>query len=117
LLCAAVVTACHRDAASGKILTDPPRAGSLYSFNDGEGGFRVGKVIAVDEVVFMNLFSERWAKRPGVAEAGKVTKPVALAYSLQTIQGMQPVLLETGKVTPEELEAYEEWKQSKRDVF
>ena len=111
------MSACHRDAASGKFLTGPPQAGALYSFNDGEGGFRVGKVLAVDDVVFMNLFSERWTKRPGIAEARKTTKPVALAYSFQTIQGMQPALLEAGKVMPEELEAYEEWKQSKRDVF
>jgi hypothetical protein len=30
---------------------------------------------------------------------------------------MQPVRLESGSASEEELQAYEQWKQGKRDVF
>jgi hypothetical protein len=30
---------------------------------------------------------------------------------------MRPMHLETGSVSPEELDAYETWKESKRDIF
>ena len=111
------ISACGRKDAGGKVINGAPQAGGLYSFNDGEGGFRVGKVLVADEIIFVQLFSERWTKRPSLVQAHKVSQPIWLAYTSQTIEGMQPVLLEAGSVTPEELEAYEDWKRSKRDVF
>src|ERR1051325_3818786 len=82
------------------------------------GGFRAGKVVALeDEVVFLRLFAERWTTRPSRVEAHKVARATALAFSAQSFSSMQPVHLENGEVSPDELEAYETWKESKRDVF
>ncbi len=78
----------------------------------------MGKVVAVeDEVVFVSLFSQRWTKRPALAEARQATTPIPIAYSLITMAGMQPVRLEEAKVVPEEFEAFEEWKRGKRELF
>ena len=116
LLSALCLAGCGRGAGQ-KPIQGLPEAGSLYSFMDGEGGFRVGKVVVVDQVVFVELFKERWPARPKLAEARQATKPTPVAYSPQTIEGMQPVLLEKGSVTPAELDAYEEWKRSNGEVF
>ena len=118
ILCGLLLSACGRNEPAVKPISGPPQAGLLYSFNDGEGGYRVGKVVAVeDEVVFVSLFRERWTKRPALAEARQATTPIPIAYSLITMAGMQPVRLEEAKVTPEEFEAFEEWKRGKRELF
>jgi hypothetical protein len=116
LLCAGVLCACHRGEANRPI-SGAPQAGGLYSFHDGEGGYRVGKVLAVDDIVFVRHFGDRWPNRPKLSVARKATQSVAVAYSLKTIEDMQPVLLEKANVTPAELQPYEEWKESKGDVF
>jgi hypothetical protein len=111
-----LLCACDRDTRD-KPISGKPQAGGFYSFNDGEGGFRAGKVVAVDDITFVRLYKERWTKRPSLAEARQATKPVSVAYSFETIEAMQPVLLEMEKVTPEELTAYDQWKQTAQEVF
>lgn len=116
------LAACGRGPAVAKPLAVPPEAGALYSLSDNEGGFRAGKVLATeDEVVFMLLHSERWTKRPSLALARKaaiaISSAVPIAFSKQTFAGMQPMRLETGQVSADELEPYETWKQSKRETF
>ena len=118
LLCTLVLTSCRQTSPEVKPLTGPPQVGALYSFNDGEGGFRAGKIIALDdEAIFVRLFENRWTARPTLAAARQAGTPIPLAYSTQTFAGMQPVHLENGTVAADELEDYETWKQSKRDVF
>lgn len=118
LPCALALASCRKNPEGDKPISGPLQAGALYSFNDGEGGFRAGKVVAVEEeVTFVQLFSDRWTKRPSLAEARKAGTPISLAYTAQTITGMQPVLLESGTVTGDELETFEAWRQSKREVF
>ena len=115
-MAAVLVAGCHRDGPD-KPISGKPEAGGFYSFNDGEGGFRVGKVVTVQDFVFVRLFRERWTKRPTLAEARPSSAPLSVAYSFETMGAMQPVLLEMEKVTPEELAAYEQWKQTEQDVF
>jgi hypothetical protein len=115
-LCGLLLIGCKQNASS-KAITGPPQVGGLYSVKDGEGGFRIAKVLAVDQVVFVQLFTERWTTRPESSTAPKATQPVGVAYSFETVQGMQPVLLGETRVTSEELESYEEWKQSRQEVF
>ena len=113
-----LLAACSRDKSRVQGLSGPPQAGALYSLNDGEGGFRVGKVVAAEEeVVFVRLFSDRWTSRPSVDKARTATVAAPLAFSVQNFVGMQPVQLENGSVSPEELDAFETWKESKRDIF
>jgi hypothetical protein len=113
-----LLAACSRDKSRAQGLSGPPQTGALYSLNDGEGGFRVGKVVATEEeVVFVRLFSDRWTSRPSLDKARTATLAASLAFSAQNFAGMQPMHLENGTVSPEELEAYEKWKQSNRDMF
>ena len=118
IVSALVSTSCRKGSGSGRTISGPPDLGALYSLNDGEGGYRVGKIVAAEaEVVFVNLFADRWTTRPALAEARKAATPVPVAYSSQTFAGLQPVHLENGTTTAEELEAYESWKLGKRETF
>ena len=113
-----LLSSCGRKAAGVPSLSGPPQVGALYSLNDGEGGFRAAKVIAVEEeVVFTCFYGQRWTSRPTPSEAQKTEKAAPLAFSSETFAGMQPVQLEKGSVSTDELAAYETWKQSKQDLF
>lgn len=119
MLCALMGSSCgQHQSARTNTAPAPPQVGSLYSLNDGEGGFRVGKVLAFEEdVVFVQLFSQRWTAPPTVEKARQATLPSGIAFLSQSFAGMQPVRLEAGNVSPEELQLYEAWKQSRQDVF
>jgi len=118
LIGALLVSSCRRNTADATPISGPPQVGALYSLNDGEGGFRAAKIIAVeDEVVFTCYYSQRWTSRPTPADAQKADKAVPLAFSSETFAGMRPVQLENGSVSADELDAYETWKQSKQEVF
>jgi hypothetical protein len=119
ILCILASTSCRKGSGSDKVISGPPEVGGFYSLNDGEGGYRVGKIVAVEdgEVVFINLFANRWMKRPALVEARKAATPAPVAYSSQSFAGMQPVHLEKGTATEEEIEAYESWKLGKRETF
>jgi|SRR5688572_3759607 len=107
-----------KSKVEGVPLSGDPQPGALYSLNDGEGGFRVGKVVAVeDNAIFIHLYGKRWTSRPTLAEAKVADKPTPLAYSPETFTFMQPLHLEDGTVSAEELKAYESWRRSKRAVF
>jgi len=118
LICALLSVSCSRKDSRAKEQSGPPQTGGLYSLNDGEGGFRVGKIVAAEnDVVFLHLFSERWASRPTLETARLASVPAPLAYTTESFAGMQPLHLESAAVSPEELEAYETWKKSNQDVF
>ena len=114
----ALLCSCGSREQGGTPISGPPQAGATYSLNDGEGGFRVVKVLVVDEeIVFVNLYSDRWIARPSLEDGRKAKTPAGLAYALSSFAGMQPVHLENGQVSADELENFEDWKRSKRDVF
>ena len=116
--CILLFSSCGRNATGATPIAGPPQVGALYSLNDGEGGFRAGKIIAVaDDIVFMRYYGPRWTSRPTRSEPIKTDNATSLAFSFESFAGMQPVHLEDGTVSAEELEAYETWKQSKQDVF
>lgn len=118
LLFVLAFSSCGKKAPATKPLTGPPQAGVLYSLSDNEGGFRAGKVVALEEeVFFVHLYSDRWTKRPSLEEARKARTPVALAFTAVTFTGMQPVALETGQLSAEELEDFDTWQKGKREVF
>jgi hypothetical protein len=118
LVCLALLCSLGCRDKNAAVSSDPPEAGAIYSLNDGEGGFRTAKVLAIeDDVVFVNLFSERWLERPSLEAIKKISSPVSVAYSTQSFADMRPKRLQSEKVSPDELEAFEDWKQSKREVF
>ena len=118
LILLALASCSEKPKVEGVPLSGEPQPGALYSLNDGEGGFRVGKVVAIeDNAVFIHLYEKRWTSRPTRSEAKAAEKPTALAYSPQSFTSMQPLHLEDGTVSAEELSGYESWRRSKRAVF
>jgi len=119
LICAMLLVSCKSEKkAEGTPLSGEPQAGALYSLNDGEGGFRAGKVLVVeDDVIFLHLYGNRWPSRPSRSTAKEASKPMAVAYSSQTFSSMQPLHLEDRSVSAEELSDYETWRRSKRAIF
>ena len=104
------------------------QVGAYYSVDDGEGWFRIAKVLATDDTgVHIRLYKNRWKERPtslrkddlslgSVRDADgfgmghiPLTRSAFLAW--------EPVLLETGTVESTELDGYEEWKSSKGGYF
>ncbi|HUR45970.1 MAG TPA: hypothetical protein VMZ27_08870 [Candidatus Saccharimonadales bacterium] len=118
IMCALLLAGCGREVKRRGAETGALQPGALYSLNDGEGGFRAGKIIAVeDNVAFVHLFAKRWPKRPALEEARKAGSPAPVAFTAQTMAGMQPMLLGNGTVSAEESQAYETWKASNQGVF
>lgn len=104
--------------SSEKVISGLPEAGALYSLFDGEGGYRFGKVILVEnEVIFLHLLEGRWQKRPSLSEFPKATKALPVAYKPGSFWDMKPVKLKQSTVTPEEKETYEAWKSGNEEVF
>jgi len=118
LICALLFSACRRAATNGATVTSALLPGALCSLNDGEGGYRAGKIVAVEnDITFMQLFAERWSTRPALDQVRKAGRPAPIAFTAQTMAGMEPLLLGNGTISAEETEAYETWKQSKREIF
>jgi hypothetical protein len=118
LMCALLISCGKKEKVEGTPLSGEPQSGALYSLNDGEGGFRAGKVLAVeDDVIFIHLYGNRWSSRPSRSTAKGAGNPMAVAYSPQSFSSMQPLHLEDGSVSAEELNDYEKWRRSKRAIF
>jgi hypothetical protein len=119
LMCALLLVSCKQEKAEGMPLSGEPQVGAMYSLNDGEGAFRAGKVLVVEEgLIFIHLYGNRWPSRPSRATAKKAGDPMAVAYSSQSFSSMQPLHLENGSVSPEELDDYQRWKRSPgRGIF
>jgi hypothetical protein len=117
-ICALFSSGCRREKTAGSQKAGLLQTGALYSLDDGEGGYRAGKIIAVeDDVTFVHLFANRWTKRPALADARKASEPAAIAFTPETLAGMQPTFLANGSVSEDESQAYDTWKQSKRELF
>ncbi len=119
LMCVMLLVSCGgKQKVEGTPLAGEPQTGALYSLNDGEGGFRAGKVIVVDDdAIFIHLYGNRWTSRPSRSTAKGAGNPTAVAYSPQSFSSMQPLHLEGGSVSAEELGAYDMWRRSKRPIF
>ena len=115
LLCSMLLVSCGEKKVEGTpLLSGVPQAGALYSLNDGEGGFRVGKVLALEgQVVVIHLYGNRWISRPSRSVAKAAGNPMTVAYSSQSFADMQPIHLEDGAVSDEELAIYEKWSREK----
>jgi len=118
LIWTVLFSSCRKNAKSAAAPSGPLQIGATYCLNDGEGGFRAAKVLAVeDEVVFVRLFGDRWTTRPSLSEVRKPSRSASVAFSDESFAGMKPIHLENGSVSADELESYEAWKRTKRDIF
>lgn len=101
----------------------PPRleAGALYAINDGEGQFRIAKLLALDEGgVHVRVYRELFdappaAVNPDQLTLGAVDDPDGsgmghLPLTREMFLGWDPEFLSSGAVDSEELAAYAIWK-------
>ncbi len=116
------------------------KPGEYYSFRCSDGGYKVLKVLVVEEPVkhvcfYNNFFKERpvedvipslyFGKESKVfdgvfnSKEGSVTTTGSKHYPLYLVnwEYWEPEFLADGEVAPDELEAYEEWKKGDRFIF
>ena len=105
-----------------------PEVGALYSVDDGEGWFRIAKILAVDEKgVHIRLYKNRFKIRPAtvdkaVLSLGKIDDPDSfgmghLPLTRAAFVAWQPALLERGTVSSGELDGFLEWQKAGGGYF
>jgi hypothetical protein len=109
--------------------TQPPEeVGGLYSVDDGEGWFRVAKVLVVErEGVHIRLYKNRFKARPGRIEFSSLslgTVHDADGFGMghrplthRAFRAWEPVFLEENPVAESELDGYRAWKDAKGGFF
>jgi hypothetical protein len=101
--------------------------GGLYSIRD-KHGYGVVKVLAVDpDIVHIRLYKNTFPDRPtnidpSTLSIGKIADSDGIGIGHMPISrgdflSWEPVLIMRSKVTPDELEGYEEWKKDRGGVF
>jgi hypothetical protein len=105
---------------------DPAVAvGALYSVHDAKAGFRVAKVLVVDErAVHVRVYKNRFEERPVTIDAATLSLGTIndkdgfgmghLPMTRSAFAAWEPVLLQRGSVEPAELEGYEIWRSASR---
>ena len=105
-----------------------PQKGALYSVDDGEGFFRVAKVLAVDPGgVHVRLYKNRFTVRPATTDPSKLDLGTIhdpdgfgmghLPLTHRAFAAWLPVCLSVGSVTEEELDGYWEWQSAQGGYF
>lgn len=104
------------------------KQGALYTVDDGEGFFRVAKVLVLDEHgVHVRLYKNKWKERPATVDVsilslGGVDDPDGfgmghLPLSKNAFAEWRPVLVQDGTVAKDELDGYEMWKEGGGGYF
>jgi hypothetical protein len=104
------------------------KQGALYTVDDGEGFFRVAKVLVLDEQgVHIRLYKNKWKERPAAIDVstlslGGVHDPDGfglghLPLSRNAFAAWRPVFVQDGTVAKDELDGYERWKEGGGGYF
>ena len=104
------------------------KVGGLYSVNDGEGSYRVAKILVLDDsAVHIRLYKNKYPSRPqsvdlSTLSLGSINDKDGfgmghLPLSRKAFANWQPIFLFQSSVTEEELEGYKMWKQDHGGVF
>ena len=104
------------------------KEGALYSVNDGEGSYRIAKILVVDpEVVHVRLYKNKWKRRPTRIDVSALSLGSVhdsdgfgmghLPLSREAFLAWQPSFLEAGKAAKDELDGYEMWKEANGGHF
>ena len=107
---------------------DTPIAGALYSVNDGEGNYRVAKVLVTDPGgvhirLYKNKFSERPPQvNPSSLDLGSIHDPEGfgmghMPLSYASFSAWEPIFLVAIGVDEEELEGYLYWQEGEGGYF
>lgn len=111
-----------------EVARDAPIPGAIYSVDDGEGDYRVAKVLAADAGgVHIRLFKNRYANRPNFVDPitlnlGSIHDPdgfgmghIPLSYS--AFNAWLPQFLSASSLDEEELEGYRYWQEAEGGYF
>lgn len=118
----------------GRSRPEPPpfdwQPGDLFSIPMDEGGFAVGKLLAVDEVgVHVRLYVERFQERPAETEVGELSlapfgaqhnNPFSIGHMpirREGFSGMRPERCGHRPVTEDELDGYGMWEEARGGYF
>ena len=104
------------------------KVGGLYSVTDGDDGFRVIKILALDEkAVHVRLYKNRFPSRPqsvnqSELSLGRVDDAGGfgmghIPMSRENFTNGQPIFIQQSTVTEEELEGYQLWKEAGGGVW
>jgi hypothetical protein len=104
------------------------KTGGLYSVDDGEGWYRIAKVLVVEpEGVHIRLYKNKFKSRPPTVEPTSLSLGTVhdtdgfgmghLPLTHRAFAAWQPVFVSTGLVTEEELEGYRMWQGGKGGFF
>ncbi|MCW5891051.1 MAG: hypothetical protein KIT14_10925 [bacterium] len=96
--------------------------GALYSVDDGEGHYRIAKILALDDRgVHMRLYKKKFSTRPATADPSSLTLGSVddadgfgmghLPLTRRAFLAWEPVFIAPGVVSAEELDGYEIWKE------
>jgi len=102
--------------------------GDIYSTSDGNGCYRIVKLLAhADGVCHLRIYKQKFSERPATIDIaslslGKLGDPdgFGMGHIPQREAGFlqgRPMLLTNVAVTPEELDGYEIWKENGGGVF
>jgi hypothetical protein len=105
-----------------------PKAGDLCTVDDGEGFYRVAKILAVDgRGVHVRLYKNRWNERPKSVDTsalslGNINDKDGfgmghIPLTKQAFAAWTPVVLGKQEVLKEELDGYEMWKDGGGGYF
>ena len=104
------------------------KAGAIYSVEDGEGAYRVAKILVLDEQgVHVRLFKNTWNERPAQIEISELSlgsvhdgEDVGLGHlplTKKAFAAWRPILVQSGTVAKDELDGYEMWKEGGGGYF
>lgn len=110
--------------------SQPPalQEGALYTVDDGEGFYRAAKILALDDQgVHIRLYKNKWKDRPAVVDISALSlgnihdnDGVGLGHLpllKKAFMAWRPVFVQDGKVTKDELDGYEMWKEGGGGYF
>jgi hypothetical protein len=103
-------------------------AGVLCTVDDGEGFYRVAKVLAIDDAgVHIRLYKNKWKERPKEVDRSTLSLGSIhdkdgfgmghLPLTKRAFSAWKPVFLSKEEVRKEEMHGYEMWKDSKGGYF
>lgn len=108
------------------------KVGGLYSVDDGEGSFRVIKILVLgDSAVHVAIYANKFPTRPTTIDPSALTfgsiddeniedegiGMMHLPLAREAFERDRPVFLSRTSVTEEELEGYNIWKETGGKVF
>jgi len=113
---------------TGCVRSEQLYIGGLYSIDDGEGWYRIAKVLATDkEGVHIRLYKNRWKERPITIDENSLSLGTVhdndgfgmghLPLKKSSFQAWSPILIKVGKVVDTELDGYKEWQSAGGGYF